>query len=168
MYNKSWCSCCKTCTHFMPEMQSLFHSSGSALTTLPAAAPAGDALMQQEVMQQAAGPRTGANHDPGNHHVSFAGAVNRLSALTILLCAAPAPNASVQQENLFAFIDSVMQQAAPPSADARAAAAAASASAPQPAPQSPAAAQQTESAIKDERCAAARASTPYHTSALPY
>lgn len=118
-------------------------------------------------MQQGAGPRTGANHEPGIHHVSLTGAVNRLSALTILFCAAPVPNASVQQENLFAFIDSVMQQAAPPSADARAAAAAASASAPQPAPQSPAAAaQQTESAIRDERCAAAPASTPYHASAL--
>ena len=41
------------------------------------------------------------------------------------LHAAPAEEASAQQENLFAFIDSVMQQAVPPSVDARAEAAAA-------------------------------------------
>lgn len=62
------------------------------------------------------------------------------------------------QENLFAFIDSVMQQAVPPSVDARAeAAAAASAAGPSAALQSPKIAQEagpivkTESPVKAER-----------------
>ena len=82
------------------------------------------------------------------------------SPLTKLPHAAPAVDASAQQENLFAFIDSVMQQAVPPSADARAEAAVASASAPQDNSQSPAAAHEghadvkTEYGILAERCAA--------------
>ena len=46
MYNQSWCSSCKACTHVTREMQSLSHSLDTALTTLPTAAPAGNALMQ--------------------------------------------------------------------------------------------------------------------------
>ena len=70
--------------------------------------------------------------------------------LTFLPHAAPAADASQQQENLFAFIDSVMQQAVPPSADARASAAVATASAPQGSPQSPAAVQDGHTDVKAE------------------
>ena len=69
-----------------------------------------------------------------------------------LACAASAPEPSVQQENLFAFIDSVMQQAVPPSAEERAeAAAAVSAAEPEAsAAQSPAAARQPRLSMKME------------------
>ena len=88
------------------------------------------------------------------------------SSLTTVPHATPAVDASAQQENLFAFIDSVMQQAVPPSADARAEAAVASASAPQDNPQSPAAAHdghadvKTEYGILAERCNAHRTHGP--------
>ena len=70
------------------------------------------------------------------------------SALTMFPHAAPAVDASAQQENLFAFIDYVMQQAVPPSADARAEAAAAHASAPQDVIQSPAVIPEGRSDVK--------------------
>ena len=77
----------------------------------------------------------------------------------------------MQQENLFAFIDSVMQQAVPPSAEERAEAAAAvnTAETEASAAQSPAAARQprlnmkTEPGIKDDRQASLSLSMAPHS-----